>query len=161
MRRPALALLLFASAPAGAQVADRLDDLRLATAVRLALVADARTRPLDIEVEARGGAVRVAGAEGEPAVAEVARRVAGVRSLNGPPADGPGLAPVAVERRPAPADDAGGVEAEAGGAAFHTVRPGDTLFSLARRYGTTVEAVLRLNGRESSALRVGERLRVR
>ena len=157
--RPALSFLLLAAAPAGAQVAEQLDDLRLATAVRLALVADARTRPLDIEVAARGGAVRVAGAEGEPAVADVARRVAGVRSVNGPPSDGPVAGPVEVRRRPAPA--AGGAVEPVAGGVVYTVRPGDTLFSLARRYGTTVEAIQRLNGRQTAGLRVGERLRVR
>ena len=164
--RPALLLAaaLGLTAPAGAQVAERLDDLRLATAVRIALVDDARTRPLDVVVTARGGAVRVEGTASEgAAVVEVARRVAGVRSVNGV-GDGPALPPVPVERRPAPpaADRGGAAEPSAeGGAVVHTVRPGDTLFSLARRYGTSVDEVLRLNGLRSPSIRVGQRLRVR
>lgn len=169
--RPALPLLAAAlalAAPAGAQVAERLDDLRLATAVRIALVDDARTRPLDVVVTARGGAVRVEGAGPEGAVvAEVARRVPGVRSVGGV-GDGPAPVPVAVERRPAPpaerqdgpGDDGHG-GGDLGGAVVHTVRPGDTLFSLARRFDTTVDAVLQLNGLRSPSIRVGQRLRVR
>ncbi|MEN2982720.1 MAG: M23 family metallopeptidase [Thermus sp.] len=43
----------------------------------------------------------------------------------------------------------------------HTVAPGETLFSIARRYGTTVEALARLNGLEDpSRLRAGQVLRI-
>ncbi|GAA5334990.1 MULTISPECIES: C40 family peptidase [Thermus] len=42
----------------------------------------------------------------------------------------------------------------------HTVAPGDTLFSLARRYGTTVEELMRLNGLASPELKVGQVLRL-
>ena len=169
-----LAVLVLAATPAGAQVAERLDDLRLATAVRIALVEDARTRPLDVVVTARGGAVRVEGPGSEAAtVAEVARRVVGVRSVNGPVSDGPAAPPVVIGRpappavtSPAPAPpgtDGGGVEdrPDRGGVLLHTVRRGDTLFSLARRYGTTVDEVLRLNEMASPSLRVGQRLRLR
>ena len=47
------------------------------------------------------------------------------------------------------------------GPLYHTVERGDTLFSLARRYDTTVEAIQALNGRQSEGIRVGQRLRVR
>ncbi|SDE46566.1 Cell wall-associated hydrolase, NlpC family [Thermus arciformis] len=40
----------------------------------------------------------------------------------------------------------------------HVVAPGDTLFSLAQRYGTTVEELMRLNGLASADLKVGQRL---
>lgn len=40
----------------------------------------------------------------------------------------------------------------------HRVEPGDTLSAVARRYGTTVEALRRLNGLEGDLLRVGQRL---
>lgn len=159
MHRPALlALALVAAPPAGAQVADRLDDLRLETAVRIALVADARTRPLDVEVVARDGVVWV---DGDPAVADVARSTPGVRALGGAGVgDVPAAPPVTVESRPAPPAD-GAADQDGGRAAYHDVRRGDTLFSLARRYGTTVDAILALNGRRAPSIRVGERLRVR
>lgn len=48
------------------------------------------------------------------------------------------------------------------GGDIHTVRRGDTLSSIARRYGTTVAALCRLNGMAATAtLRIGCRLRVR
>ncbi|MDW8357557.1 LysM peptidoglycan-binding domain-containing protein [Thermus sp.] len=43
----------------------------------------------------------------------------------------------------------------------HTVAPGDTLFAIARRYGTTVEALMRLNGLENFLIQPGQVLRVR
>ncbi|WP_425427253.1 NlpC/P60 family protein [Thermus amyloliquefaciens] len=43
---------------------------------------------------------------------------------------------------------------------IHVVAPGDTLFSLARRYGTTVEELMRLNGLSTPGLKVGQVLRV-
>ncbi|ETN88278.1 M23 family metallopeptidase [Thermus sp. NMX2.A1] len=49
-----------------------------------------------------------------------------------------------------------------GATLWHTVAPGETLFSLARRYGTTVEELARLNGlKDPSRIRAGQVLRVR
>ncbi|HOP43588.1 MAG TPA: peptidoglycan DD-metalloendopeptidase family protein [Flavobacteriales bacterium] len=49
-----------------------------------------------------------------------------------------------------------------GGVTSHRVRSGDTLSAIARRYGTTVGTLCRLNGiRSSATLRVDQRLRVR
>ncbi len=42
----------------------------------------------------------------------------------------------------------------------HTVRPGDTLGAIARRYRTSVDALKRLNGLRSNLIRVGQVLRV-
>jgi len=42
----------------------------------------------------------------------------------------------------------------------HRVMPGDTLYSLARRYGTTVEAIRRANGLSGDLIRVGEVLKI-
>ncbi len=43
---------------------------------------------------------------------------------------------------------------------YHRVRRGETLFSIARRYGTTIKKLKRLNGMRSSKLRIGRRLLV-
>lgn len=43
---------------------------------------------------------------------------------------------------------------------YHTVRRGETLSSIARSYGTTVQALKAMNDKRSSSLRVGERLAV-
>ncbi len=42
----------------------------------------------------------------------------------------------------------------------YTVRSGDTLWLLANRYGTTVDAVKRLNGLASDNLQIGQVLRI-
>lgn len=42
----------------------------------------------------------------------------------------------------------------------YTVRAGDTLWNLARRYGTTVEEIMRINGLTSSSLQIGQVLRI-
>ncbi len=42
----------------------------------------------------------------------------------------------------------------------HTVRPGDTLGAIARRYRTSVDGIKRLNGLRSNLIRVGQVLRV-
>ena len=45
---------------------------------------------------------------------------------------------------------------------YHTVRSGDTLSSIARKYGTSVKHICQLNGiKETTVLQVGRRLRVR
>ena len=174
--RPALVLAAVAAlaAPAVAQDrgdqtaaerrAERLEDFALSMSVRLALAADARTRPLDLDVTARGGVVQVAGAVPErdrAALAAVVLDVPGVyavRRLDRPPSGD----------RPAPPARSGGA-GRVGGVAeppsvaptFHAVERGDTLFELARRYGTTVDALVRLNGLGSTGIVAGRRLRVR
>ena len=165
----ALVLAALVAGPAAAQtVPDRLADLRLTTAVRLALVADPATRPLDVGVAARRGAValRVEAGALSREVARVVRAVPGVRALEGSGFEGtdpsePSLdtlpgAPVVIEPRSVRPDDR-----SEGGPLTHTVRRGDTLFGIARRYDTTIEAILALNDRRSTAVRIGERLRVR
>jgi len=172
MRVLVLLLLTALPLPAGAQVAARLADLRLETAVRLALVAEARTRGLDVAVAARDGAVTVSGevpAALRSVAGEVARGVPGVRQVSGL-GDGAATAPVPIRDRPAdrPAPPRAPREPvardpapAASGAAYHTVERGDTVFSLARRYDTTVQALLDLNGLSAPDIRIGQRLRVR
>lgn len=53
------------------------------------------------------------------------------------------------------------IPASAGGSYFeYAVRPGDTLWLLSRRYGTTVDAIKNLNGLTSDRLDVGQILRI-
>ncbi len=174
------ALLVPLAAPRLVQAQDatasRLTDLRLASAVRLAIATDARTRGLDVDVIARAGVVTLGGslaAADRRTASDVARAVRGVAAVAG---DGPSptgttaastvtapapAAPPAAEpygRAPAPERPA---LREGGDVAYHTVARGETLFSLARTYGTTVDAVVRLNGLPGPDIQIGQRLRMR
>ncbi len=42
----------------------------------------------------------------------------------------------------------------------YTVRPGDSLWTISRRYGTTVDAIMKLNGLTSDVLGIGQILRI-
>lgn len=45
---------------------------------------------------------------------------------------------------------------------YHTVKSGDTLSAIARKYGTSVDAICRLNGiKKNSILRLGQKIRVK
>ena len=46
-------------------------------------------------------------------------------------------------------------------AAYHRVRPGETIWSISRKYGVSQANLKRLNGLRSNKLLVGQRLRVR
>lgn len=46
------------------------------------------------------------------------------------------------------------------GSKSHTVVHGDTLYSLARRYGTSVNAIKNTNGLNSNLIRLGQTLRI-
>ncbi len=61
--------------------------------------------------------------------------------------------PVNPNPTPNPTPDSGNV-------IVHIVRSGDTLWLLANRFGTTVDAIQNLNGLTSDALRVGQVLRI-
>jgi peptidoglycan endopeptidase LytE len=43
---------------------------------------------------------------------------------------------------------------------IHRVKPGDTLASIGRRYGVSVDAIRGLNGLKSDRIRAGSRLRI-
>jgi N-acetylmuramoyl-L-alanine amidase len=43
---------------------------------------------------------------------------------------------------------------------YHTVRKGDTLYALSRRYGTSVSAIQRANGLRNSTIGIGKKLRI-
>ena len=167
LRTLTLLLLVASGAPAVAQslparsLQAGMADLRLATAVRLALVADPRTRTLDVEVAARDGVVTVTGINDEAyqsVAAQVARANPRVRGLQGLGAAGLNAArpevaagdvaapvPVQIPEQPR----------------THTVRRGDTLYGIAREYNTTLDELVRINGLRSTDIRIGQRVRVR
>ncbi len=162
-----VAVVALSPAAYAQSVAERLGDLRLATAVRLALVDDVRTRALDVSVVARRGSVEIGGelGRGDRATAsEVARDVPGVQVVGGEATGRALVEPsgprVQISPRATEAE-ASEVRPSRAEPRYHTVERGDTLFALARRYGTSVEALQALNGRPSDGIQVGQRLRVR
>ncbi|MBI4637795.1 MAG: transglycosylase SLT domain-containing protein [Candidatus Rokubacteria bacterium] len=71
------------------------------------------------------------------------------------------LAALAPPARPAVARTSSHVVRASGGADIHVVRPRDTLSAIAKRYGVSVEDMVRWNGLESQdRIRPGDRLRV-
>ena len=61
----------------------------------------------------------------------------------------------AASRKPPKNSDAGSVQ-------YHTVKKGDTLSKIAKRYGTTVKKICQLNGiKQTKTLQIGQRLRVK
>ncbi len=173
-----VALLLVAfAAPARAQtLAEKLEDARTAARVEVALAQDETLGAFSFRPTFRAGVLTVVGVVATPAqrdrVAEVAGGVEGVeRVVNsvqvaGAAGDGgvPRLPPV-KETVPAPAREAAPATVPAPepapAAVYHTVRSGDTLGAVARRYGVTVGEVQRLNGLRGSRIRIGQRLRVK
>ncbi len=54
-----------------------------------------------------------------------------------------------------------GTQSKNSGSVVHRVVKGDTLYAIARRYGTTVDKIMRLNGLKSSRINIGQRLIVK
>lgn len=186
MRRlllPVLVLLMAAPVQAQRSLAERIEDLRRTSAVRSALVQNTETRAYDVVVRAEAGVVALTGLVPTMGVRarieEVTRAVPGVLAvrndirLDGQPntpvldpvtprdpqegalADEPVAAPTAASGLP-PSGDA---PTEA---TYHVVQQDDTLYSISRRYGTSVEALQRLNGMgRSTTLNLGQQLRIR
>lgn len=167
----------------------RLSDASVSAHVKLALVEERRLRRFEIEPEVQDGVVSLLGevssSEDRSLAEQVARGVKGVRSVRNV-LDVPGMAALAdsaappmagapidtTAARPAPPDTATArpapsseVTAPAASSSddeeYYTVRSGDSLWEIARRHGTTVDAIRRLNNLQADRLRPGDRLRVR
>ena len=54
-----------------------------------------------------------------------------------------------------------GTQSKNSGSVVHRVVKGDTLYAIARRYGTTVDKIMRLNGLKSSRINIEQRLIVK
>lgn len=153
-------------------VAQRLEDATTATRVRMRLVEDAELRRFDFETASASGRVVLRGEVQTPAqrerAAELARGVEGVRAVVNeitsvvapappPAASSTAPAPSPATKPAAPAPAASG----AAGASYHTVRSGESLWTIARQYDTSVERIQQLNSLRGGALKPGQRLRVR
>lgn len=168
--------------PAGS-VEERVEDAMVETRVLLALAQDEHVGPYPFDVESRSGTVYVRGDVSSRfdarRVEEVAEAVKGVsRVVNEVLADEPEPSPRVAEAQDAEAADTVEPSEEEQPAApqaerpaakdasepaqtFHTVRSGESLWTIARQYDTTIDSIRRLNNMTSNNLRPGQRLRVR
>lgn len=98
-----------------------------------------------------------------PQSVAVSRHSAGqtaARQADYHPAQNSASARPAVAANPAPTKTAKSTATRSTRPAVHTVKTGETLYSLAKRYNTTVESVQALNNLGSRTLKVGDRLRM-
>jgi len=73
-----------------------------------------------------------------------------------------GVSPQAVAARNSTKKSTKSNSTKSNSAKYHVVKKGDTLYSLAKRNGTSVSALCKMNKiKESSTLRLGQRLRVK
>ncbi|NNF58930.1 MAG: BON domain-containing protein [Rhodothermaceae bacterium] len=184
-----LLVLLFLPASAQAQrsLAEKIEDLRHSAAVRTVLLEDAQTGPYNLRVRTEDGVVILSGTVPTLGIrnhaATLAEAVPGVQIVrNEINLDGQADVPVTVTQpvaAPEPAEDeeraSEAVEAlpnpipaqsapvdDSEEPVYHRVERGETLFSLARRYETTVGEIQRLNRLGSSTtIEIGQRLRVK
>jgi membrane-bound lytic murein transglycosylase D len=115
-------------------------------------------------------AAATSGPQGEirrvPTPASAVTRASDVGPFTAAPATATPASPVVAAALPAKVDipaegfaDARPASAAAAAKTVrHTVKKGDTLYSLANRYGTTVDAIRRQNGLKSASLRAGQTL---
>ena len=67
-----------------------------------------------------------------------------------------------LSRRPLVVEpEKSGKGAKGGGGRYHTVKKGETLSSVARKYGISVKKLKELNGLKKDTITVGQRLRVK
>lgn len=163
-------------------VAQRIRDAVLAARVKKALAREQSLRGFSFEPVVVQGGVTLRGTVRTPAqrarAAQVVLRVEGVSSLQNnvdavdaqaepvpalarqeplPPEPLPGAAQAEPVRS---AENAASNQPETG-AAYHTVKSGESLWIIARKYDTSIEQVKRLNGLRSNTIRPGQALRVK
>lgn len=138
-------------------VADRLQDASLAARVRMALADDRSLRTYVFEPVAERSVVTLFGQVDTRAqydrAAQIVRGVPGVADLVNEL-----TVTSSTARISSPRDEDG---AAASGALYHTVREGESLWIIARRYGTSISTIKRLSNLTSNTVRPGQRLRVR
>jgi len=77
------------------------------------------------------------------------------------PDDSPVTAPKATASSGGTAARNPQTASQGSGKVTHTVIKGDTLYAIARRYGTTVDKIMKLNGLRSSRINIGQKLVVK
>lgn len=140
-------------------VAQKLTDTSTETRVKQALVRTSSLRVFSFRPTVVGGHLVLRGdvntADQYRQAERVARQVDGVDAVTNRITMGG--RPVTEERLSATED----ASETADTAVYHTVRSGDNLWDIARKYSASVQQIQRLNDLNSSALRPGQRIRVR
>lgn len=155
--------------PEAGTVEGRLADAMLETRVLLALADDNLVSHYPFQVEVRTGRVFVWGTVNSNAHRErvdaVARDIDGVQLVvNEVESLEPDVtvAEAVPEGAAAEADPTSPPEPVAAPAeVWHTVRSGESLWTISRQHGTSVQNIQRLNNLGSGSIRPGQRLRVR
>jgi nucleoid-associated protein YgaU len=170
-----LALLILCAAltgPAAAQSLDEaLEEARLVSRIKIALAEDDALRAFTFEPTADDGVVTLRGTvrtaaqkrrvdELVGALDGVERVVNDVQVAAGQHRGASELPPVEPEPEPVAEEEESEPESEPE-EVYHTVRRGDSLIAIARRYGVSVDEIRRLNGIRGSNIRIGQRLRVK
>ena len=141
-------------------VAQKLTDASTETRVKQALVRTSSLRVFSFRPTVVNGHLVLRGdvntADQYRQAERVARQVEGVEALTNRVTMGG--RPVTEERLNGTDEDSAETEDTA---VYHTVRQGDNLWDIARKYRASVEQIQRLNDLNSSALRPGQRIRVR
>lgn len=170
MRLAAIVLVVAFALPAQAQsLAEKLDMARIETQVEIVLAEDAELRAFTFYPTFADGTLTLTGrVENDTQrgrVGELVQAVEGVTSVVNSVVVGEARV-VDLRDLPAAPEAAADSSAELIEAepepepVYHTVRRGDTLGAIARRYGVSVRQIQRLNGLRGTNIRVGKRLRV-
>lgn len=140
-------------------VAQKIEDASTETQVKQALIRASSLRVFPFRPTVIEGHLVLRGDVNTPdqyRMAErIARRVEGVSRVTNRLTMGG--RPVTEERFNSDEESPSGKDA----AVYHTVRQGDTLWDIARKYRASVEQIRNLNDFRSSNLRPGQRIRVR
>lgn len=139
-------------------VAQKIEDTSLETQVQQALVETADLRVFSFQPTVVNGHLILRGdvntTEQYAKAKRVAAAVDGIKTVTNRLTMG---GRVVTEERLAAKDENEGED----GAVYHTVRVGDTLWEIARRYQSSVRQIRDLNDFHTRSLRPGERIRVR
>lgn len=138
-------------------VAERIEDASLGARVKEALASNRSLRAFYFDLEVIGGHVTLRGdvsTEGQyDRAAAVAEEVDGVKAVANE---------VTVEGRPVVAEadqeEGGTNQQQTRSAGHHVVRAGESLWTIARRYGTSTSRLRELNNLGSNSLQPGQRL---
>ena len=140
-------------------VAEKLDDTSIEAQVKRALIRESSLRVFPFRPTVVDGHLVLRGdvntSDQYKRAERIAGRVDGVQALTNRLTVGG--RPVTEARLEAEKDN----PPEESTAVYHTVRQGDTLWDIARKYGASIERIKSLNDLRSNNLRPGQRIRVR